>query len=353
MVRVRPAPSEPRGRIEWLEVRSALLRGNPWDDPHERRLPVYLPAAYADDGPPFLVLWDLAAFTNTGPGHLNWRHRGETLVERMDRLIGTGAMPPVVVPMPDAFTSLGGNQYLDSPAVGAYQSHLNDELLPLVEDHFNVLDTREGRGAFGTSSGGYGALVQAMLRPANWGGLACHAGDMGFEWVYRSAFPVAARVLARHGGDARAFLEYFWSTRKPSGDDYTALMTVAMAASYDPDPDEPARIRLPFDVQHCEVDEERWAAWSRWDPVCMAPGHLDALRGLHALWLDVGQADEYHLQFGARRLHAVLEGAGVGHHYEEFEGGHRGLDWRLDHSLPFLARRLLKAARAAGHDVRQ
>ena len=31
-----------------------------------------------------------------------------------------GALPPVVVPMPDCFTSLGGNQYINSSAVGAY-----------------------------------------------------------------------------------------------------------------------------------------------------------------------------------------------------------------------------------------
>lgn len=353
MSRVRPAPREPRGRIEWFEVRSELLRGNPWDDPHERWLPVYLPAAYSEGGPPCLALWDLAAFTNSGPGHLNWRHRGETLVQRLDRLVADGQMPPTVVPMPDAFTSLGGNQYLDSPAVGAYQAHLNDELLPLLESRCNVVSAREGRGAFGTSSGGYGALLQAMERPETWGAVACHAGDMGFEWVYRSAFPVAARVLARHDGDPRAFLEHFWSARKPSADDYTALMVVAMAASYDPDPEAPERIRLPFDVARCEVDEERWTAWQRWDPVVMVQRRPDALRGLCALWLDAGSADEYHLQFGARRLHAVLERAGVEHHYEEFEGGHRGLDWRLDHSLPFLATRLLDAARAAGHEVRQ
>lgn len=351
MPRVRPAPSDARGRVECLAVRSELLRNNPFDDPGERELPVYLPAAYREDGPPCLALWDLAAFTNCGPGHLNWRHHGETLVQRLDRLIAAGALPPVVVPMPDAFTSLGGNQYLDSDAVGDYQSHLNDELLPAVETRFNVLGEREGRGLFGTSSGGYGALLQVMTRSENWGGAACHAGDMGFEWVYRTGFPVAARVLARHGGDPRAFLEAFWSARKPSGDDYTTLMVVAMAASYDPDPSAPDRIRLPFDVRTCEVDEARWAAWLRWDPLELAKRHIDALRSLHALWLDVGSADEYHLQFGARRLHEALEAAGVDHHFEEFEGGHRGLDWRLDHSLPFLAGRLVAAARAAGHEV--
>ena len=61
-------------RQRWLTDRrmhrSDVLGCNPWGDPAERELPVYLPPGYRDDGPPHLALWDFAAFTNAGPGHV-------------------------------------------------------------------------------------------------------------------------------------------------------------------------------------------------------------------------------------------------------------------------------------------
>jgi enterochelin esterase-like enzyme len=69
----------------------------------------------------------------------------------------------------------------------------------------------------------------------------------------------------------------------------------------------------------------------------------DALNSLHGLYLDVGIYDQYHIQFGARRFADQLEARGIDHHFEEFEGTHSSIDWRLDHSLPYLAGALKKA----------
>ena len=41
-----------------------------------------------------VTLWDLAAYTSSGPAHLNWRNHGENLGQRLDRLIGSGLMDP-------------------------------------------------------------------------------------------------------------------------------------------------------------------------------------------------------------------------------------------------------------------
>ena len=109
MASVRPSNEWPRGTVVRLTHRSKVLADNPWGDPAEREVAVYLPDGYSESGPPWVSLWDLAAFTNAGPGHLNWRNQGENLPARLDRLIGTGAMAPVVVVIPDCYTSLGGN----------------------------------------------------------------------------------------------------------------------------------------------------------------------------------------------------------------------------------------------------
>jgi len=320
-----------------------VLGGNPWDDPVDREVAVYLPPGYSESVSPYVALWDLAAFTNAGPGHLNWRNQGENLPSRLDRLIGQGAMEPVVVIVPDCYTSLGGNQYVNSPGVGRYADYLVQELVPFVTQRVNVVADRAGRGIFGKSSGGYGAMYHAMHFPDTWGAAASHAGDVGFELLFRGEFPAVSSVLAAHDGDINAFLRAFWRRNRPSGHDFTTLMILAMAASYDPDPEDPSRIRLPFDLRTCEIDAGRWQNWLRFDPLNLFSQHADALRSLNALYIDVGQYDQYHIQYGTRRLADALTACGVSHRYEEFDGTHSAIDWRLDHSLPFLAEALKRA----------
>jgi len=333
----------PRGSIIRLQHCSHVLENNLLGDPSERELSVYLPHGYADSKSPYLALWDLAAYTNSGPGHLNWRNHGEVLPERLDRLIGQGLMEPAVVAFPDCYTSLGGNQYVNSPSVGRYADYLNQELVPFLSEQLNVVDSRDGRAVFGKSSGGYGALLLAMNYPETWGAAASHAGDVGFEMVYRKDFPVACDLLSAFKGDFEAFIQAFWRKNRPSGRDYTTMMVLAMAASYDPDPANPSRIRLPFDLRTCELNPERWQRWLDCDPLFMLEQCAGALKSLHALYIDVGIYDQYHIQYGTRRFVDQLAERGIAHHYEEFEGTHSSIDWRLDHSLPYLANALKKA----------
>jgi enterochelin esterase-like enzyme len=340
MPRLRPSTDWPSGRVIRLDHRSEALASNPWEDPAERELAVYLPHGYEQATEPFVALWDLAAYTNAGPGHLNWRNHGENLAQRLDRLIGSGEMDPVVAVIPDCYTSLGGNQYVNSPAVGMYADYLVEELVPLVSAEFNVVDGREGRALFGKSSGGYGALYHAMVYPHTWGAAASHAGDMGFDLLFRRDFPVASAMLSPLKGDIEAFIRSFWRKKRPGGRDFMTMMIIAMAASYDPDPETPEKIRLPFDLRTCEIDGERWANWLAYDPLQMVGDHVEALRSLKGLYIDVGMYDQYNIQFGARRFTDQLNRLGIEHHYEEFEGTHSGIDWRLDHSLPFLANAL-------------
>jgi S-formylglutathione hydrolase FrmB len=341
---VRPSTDWPQGKIVRFRHRSGVLADNPWGDPTERDLSVYLPPSYSDSGPPLAALWDLAAFTNAGPGHLNWRNQGENLPSRLDRLIGSGQMEPAAVVFPDCYTSLGGNQYVNSPAVGRYADYLVVELVPFVEERLNLARSRDGRAVFGKSSGGYGALYHVMHYPETWGAAASHAGDVGFDLLFRTEFPKACSVLANYDGDPLTFLRAFWRRNRPMGHDFATLLIVAMAASYDPDPEDPGRIRLPFDLRTCAIDPERWQHWLEYDPLNLLDARTEALRSLRGLYIDVGIYDQYHIQYGTRRLVDALAAHGIAHRYEEFDGTHSAIDWRLDHSLPFLSAALKNPA---------
>jgi len=344
MPNLRGRQQWPAGRVVSLNHHSDVLRENPWQDPVDRLLPVYLPPSYDEHAPPYVALWDLAAFTNSGLGHIAWRNHGENLPDRLDRLIGQGLMPPVVVVMPDCYTTLGGNQYVNSPSVGSYADYLVKELVPFVSSQLNVVESSSGRGIFGKSSGGYGALYHAMHYPNIWGAAASHAGDVGFDLVFRPAFAETCLTLAKYSGDIHSFIRSFWDSQQPSGREFNTLMILAMAASYDPDPENPGNIRLPFDLRTCSLDESRWQQWLAFDLINLVPRHASALRALKGLYIDVGSYDQYGIQFGTRKLVEILRALNIGCRFEEFHGNHSGIDWRLDYALPFLANALKSAA---------
>ncbi|MES2604360.1 MAG: alpha/beta hydrolase-fold protein [Pseudomonadota bacterium] len=321
----------------WLD--SQLLVGNFLGDAARRRVDVYVPHGHDGKGLPLLV--DLVGFLSGGPVQANWKSFGENLPERLDRLIAAGTLPPVVVAMPDCFTRLGGNQYINSAVMGPWSDVLRHEVVPLVEKQFDCGGTGK-RGVFGKSSGGYGAIVHALLYPDFWAAAACHSGDMGFEQVFLGEFPGVLRAtrFSYDGFLLRAWLDNFFGKNKQKSGDLHTLLILAMCASFDPDPSLPYGIRLPVDHHTCEVIPERWHNFLRWDPLRLAEEHGAGLKQLKALFIDCGTFDQYNLLYGARRLHRQLEQRGIKHVYEEFKDDHSSIDYRLDRSLPVLVKAL-------------
>jgi hypothetical protein len=306
----------PRGRVATLSIDSAALRGNLLGDPTRRAVAVYLPAGYDDSGDDYPLLVALAGFTGSGPKHLAWR----------------------AFAFPDCFTSLGGNQYVNSLALGNWEDFLLDEMVPRVESAFRVRRGARHRAVLGKSSGGYGALVQGLRHGDRWGAVACHSGDMGFDLVYRRDFPRLCDELARHGRDVSRFLEHVRSAVKVKSGEMCALMMLAMAATYDPDPGAPLGIHLPLDLETARVDEAAWRRWLAHDPLVLIESEecRRSVRALAALYLDCGSRDQYYLHYGARAFVARLKELDVPHRYEEFDDDHSGVDYRMDVSLPLL-----------------
>ncbi len=150
-------------------------------------------------------------------------------------------MGPAIVVFPDCFTSLGGNQYVNSSAIGRYADYLTRELIPFVDREFRTLASREHRGCFGKSSGGYGAIIHAMRHAQYWGAVADHSGDALFDFCYFTDWPRTLNELDRYrkrprvagprrracatsakapsgidDGRVRRFLEHVWGKRTSS-----------------------------------------------------------------------------------------------------------------------------------------
>lgn len=331
---MRRDPTTPAGAVKRFTIESAVLRGNPLGDPTARTVDVYIPAGHDGRGLPLLI--DLAGFTGGGPSHTNWRNFNENIPEQSDRLIAAGDMPPAVIAFPDCFTKLGGNQYINSAGVGRWADFLLQEAVPFVEAQVGC-GGHGHRGVFGKSSGGYGAIVHALLYSDFWSAAACHSGDMGFELLNLPDIPRALRAIAKEGGSIQRWLENFFAKRKVKDDDVHVLMTLCMCATYDPDPSAFLGVRMPVDLETCEFIPERWENWLKWDPLTLAKAHHEGLKRLKLLFIDCGTVDQYNLVYGARRMNRTLTRLDVPHVYEEFPDDHSGIDYRMDISLPLLA----------------
>jgi len=328
---MRPWSIQYRGRWEELEVESEALRDNALGDPTVRPLWVWLPPGYDESDKLYPSVYVIQGMT----GQLDmWRNRAAfrpTYLELVDELA-----PECLVVLVDCWTSLGGSQFLDSPATGNYHTYLCDEVVPFVDARFRTLAAPEHRGIAGKSSGGYGAMVTPMLRPDLFGGLVTHAGDALFEICYQPEFAQVARALRDHyDGSYERFWEDFrsrpaWSRE---GDAYL-INAYAMAACY-------SAGELPFDVATGQLKPDVFARWLEWDPVRMVPRYADALRSLRAIWIDAGTRDEYHLDLGAEAFRRALEEIGVTDvHFELFDATHGLIEYRYPLALAYLADRL-------------
>ena len=313
-------------------VSSPALIGNPLGDPADRPLYVWLPPGYDEDPG---RRWPVVAFLHGFAGQVDqWANRrafSPTLLERID-----AAAPEAVVALPDGWTSWGGAQWLDSPAVGDYQTYLSVDVVGHLDATYRTVAAPSGRAVAGHSSGGYGAVLSALQHPEVWGRWASHAGDGLFEVCFLPDLRVVARTLQqRYGGSWDAF----WAELAGRGplsrdDDFPLLNTWAMAACF-------AEGRLPCDPAG-RLDLDAWAAWLALDPVRLVAEAAagPAVRSWLGAWVDAGTRDDVYLDLAALALRDALLAAGFPPdrlHFELHDGRHGGQDERFPRSISWLA----------------
>ncbi|MFL5863096.1 MAG: alpha/beta hydrolase [Solirubrobacteraceae bacterium] len=332
------------GILDRITVHSELLEGNPLGDPARRPLYVYRsPGAIAPGRARFPTVYMLQGYS----GQVDmWVARSSfepTVVERLDAMFAAGECPDAIVVFVDAFTSLGGSQFLNSSSTGPYMDYLCDEIVPFIDERYPTMPGAEHRGVAGKSSGGYGAMVVAMMRPDVFRGLASHAGDALFEASYLRDFPGIARLLRdEFDGSFDALVRRVAESESFDWGRYGAAFSLyAYACAYTPDPAHPGKPLLPFEISTGKLIDEVWQRWLTLDPVRMAQPHADALRSMRRIYLDAGRQDEFYLDLGAQAFSDELCRLGVDHTLELFDGKHGGISYRY----PGAVRELVLALR--------
>jgi enterochelin esterase family protein len=133
-----------QGTVVCLQHKSAILENNPLGDKHIRDLYVYLPPDY-DETKTYPSVYVLTGFTGRGKMLLNDAAFTPNFAERMDKLIGDGAIRPMIAVMPDCFTYYGGSQYINSSATGNYEDYLTREIVPFVDENFQTIQDKNAR----------------------------------------------------------------------------------------------------------------------------------------------------------------------------------------------------------------
>ena len=329
------------GRLDWVEIESQALAGNPLGDPARRPLLVYVPPGRDGAGARLPAVYFLHGFTGSARHWVNVTPFQPSVPDRLDSLVATGALPPVLGVFVDGWTALGGSQWVNSDAVGRYRDYLARDVVSFVDARFPTISRPGARAVVGKSSGGYGALVMGAHHADVFGHVASHSGDSAFEYCYLPDFPRAAAAL--EGTDPAVWFEGMLLRARETklrGDDHLVLNALAMSAAYSPRAGAPLGLDLPFEPGTARLRDDVWVRWLTHDPVRFVPRCIESFRSLGSVFIDCGTRDEFNLRWGARMVAEALRAGGVEVVHEEFEDGHRGVDYRYVRSLSYLVPRM-------------
>ena len=146
-----------------------------------RDLYVYLPPGYSRERAyPFLLYMHMANLDE----HV---FIGSSFIAQLDRMIQRGDFPPVVVACPDGV--IDGRNRVGSPHsfyvdgnFGAFQTHLVQEVIPFLFQHYSLRPEREAHAVLGLSAGGFGALSLALKHRELFGSVATLAGPANMRY---------------------------------------------------------------------------------------------------------------------------------------------------------------------------
>lgn len=311
-------------QIHSLKVRSKSLKGNALKDPVLRRMPLLVPKNGDIKG----VVWILSGFSGNSPNYLNPRPFENNFAENLDFWVERKLAPNAIYVFVDAWTSLGGSQFINSSAIGNYEDYIIKDLYPEISKKYPGIS----HAIMGGSSGGYGALHLSSKYPNLFSYCGAIAPDAFFEALFLPEFYKTANFFINPNNDVKKML----ATREllELGNWHSILNVYAMSACYSPRKKE---VEIPFDFELGELKQSTWKKWLAKDPVEFLPKRMSKVKKLKGIFLEVGRKDQFYLYFGSRQIRNILKKNKIPHHYEEFKGGHFDLSSRREAFLTWLS----------------
>ena len=304
-------------RVVEVDVPAPSLAGNRVGSETTQPALVYLPAGYDDDAtrryPVLYLLHGIFDRPETWTEHFQ-------VPAMLDRLIGRGALPAVIVVMPSGGNRYGGGYYRDSPVTGRWATHIARDLVGFIDGRFRTRAAPHARAILGHSMGGFGAIHVPMEFPGVFSvayamSPCCLAPieDVGLGNVaWRSAFGWSDLADYEAALEAREFYP---------------VAVMGVLAAFAPDTTAgPFFVDFPFELVRGEavVDEAEWLAFVERFPVSRVDERRAALTSLRALAMDYGTGDQFvHIPAGTLLLSQRLGELRVPHLLDVYAGDHR------------------------------
>lgn len=310
-----------------ISVPGKALEGNPLGDPVERKVAVFTPELPRFSSK-LINCYYLPGYGGSSEDFFG--ATGRRFAEVFQDLADKGLALRMIVL--DGRNRWGGSQYLNSPAQGNYADYVLEDVIPFLEKRFGTPATPRDRIIAGHSSGGFGALRVAMMKPEEFGAIVALSPDTDFEVTHRSLAQaeVVARVSKR---ELESYIAPPGKMRRP-GSGLVQIM-LGLSAAYAPKgPNEPGEFHWLFDEKG-KWQEEVWQNWLEEDPVVIARRTPFVFMPYHRIYLDGAERDEFGAQKGARALQEAIQSTCKVEFYESV-GGHaehieerlgRGLEW--------------------------
>ncbi len=315
-------------QLEVMEVTSTKLKGNPLGDPVARRVAVLVPDGATRDTALPLVIY-LPGWGGSSEDII--ARRGGWLAFAVDRLARAGLAVRIAVV--DGRSHYGGSQYLNSGATGEYADYVAQEIAPAVEARYALAKTAAfPRIIAGHSSGGYGALMLAMSRQAQFSAVVALSPDSDFEVTHK---PIVSQPSVRAVTQAELENAMTAGQKARLASDGVARMVMGLCANYAPVAGKPGHFEWLYDGQG-KFRPEAWQRWLDVDPLTAVRKRPDAFAPAQRIYMDGAEHDEFGANIGARKIHEVLRERkspvtfyeSPGHHNDDLiERLVRGLRW--------------------------
>lgn len=300
-----------QGRVVTDSVSSPGLAANVVGDSPLRPTLVYLPPSYhREAGRRYPVLYLLHGATSVPEEWVDGTYQGFDVRIALDSLVTAGAIPELIVVMPNANNALGAGFYANSATTGNWEDFVVQDLVRHVDGRYRTDPRASKRALVGHSMGGFGAFNIGFNHPDVFG-LVYAVSPCCIGFVGRSGPSPAWATLSRikRWQDAPA----------------NVRLLLGMTAALDGSRTDPRLFtELPFGVRADSTVVPNASVQARW-LTRMPPDRASAMvrRGDRqpVIVIEAG-SEETGLRLGIELLRARLDSLGIRYADTTFTGGH-------------------------------
>jgi enterochelin esterase-like enzyme len=168
---------------------SRHLAANVLGDPSERDVFIYLPPGYEASDRRYPVAYLLHALGDSAATQVTPAAEGPRwqppLEDVLDPVFGRLRVPPMIVVIPDGWSSYGCGQWVDSSVTGNFEQYVIHDVIPFVDAAYRSIPTAASRGVFGFSSCGFGSWTLASQHPDVLGAMAVLSADSWLDMTHK------------------------------------------------------------------------------------------------------------------------------------------------------------------------